>query len=120
MAREMSELGKWFENNDLRYNPWKGCSIDSFVCHEIGDYIGGYENSVEDGYYDRFPLHRKDAVDYAYKLYMDYLPKGVRYQGKEYYQAMAEKVVKGCEEAWGIPDWCPEGQEAICYDELEA
>lgn len=109
----MTTDGEWFQNNFNKYNPWKAMTVDALVCHEVGTYIGGYENSVEDGEYDRFPLTRKDALNYAYTLYMDNLPKGMRYQTKKYYEDLAERVVKGCEEAWGTPDWLGEDEEVV-------
>ena len=112
---EMSDLGAWFEKMADGYSPWKASSLDSLVCHEVGAHYGGYENSVLDGYYEEFPLHRSDCVEYAYDLYMKYLPKGVRYQGKAHFKELAEKVVKGMEEAWGC-EWCPEGKVVPCND----
>lgn len=117
MERMVSDVGKWFDRNDRAYNPFKANSVDSYVCHEVGDYVGSYENSVMDGYYDRFPLHRWEAVSYAYDLYMDNLPKGVRYQGKEHFERLAEKVVKGLEDAWGDVNWLPDNEVAVCLIE---
>lgn len=111
----MNGLGDWFKKMADRYCPWKACDVDSYVCHEVGAYYGGYENAVLDGYYNEFPLHRQDCVDYAYELYMDVLPKGVRYQGKAHFKALAEKVVKGMEEAWNC-EWCVEGKYVPCKE----
>ena len=111
----MTEVGIWFEKCFERYSPFRGISVDDYVCHEIGAYYGGYENAVEDGYYEEFPLHRSDALSYAYNLYMQILPKGVRYQTKAHYEVLAEKVVKGMEDAWNLHDaWCPEDKTVPC------
>ena len=104
----MTQLGTWFEQNFDRYSAFKAISPDTYVCHEIGAYVGEYENAVKDGYYESFPLHRKDALAYAYDMYMRILPKGHRYQTKKYFEELAEKVVHGMEDAWKV-QWCPDG-----------
>lgn len=107
----MATNGEWFEKNRDEYEsiPWgKPIPIDAYICHEIGDYIGSTENSVTDGYYDSFPIQRTEAVAYAYDLYMRALPEGYRYKTKQYFEDLAERVISGIEEAWGV-DWCPEG-----------
>lgn len=103
----MSEIGNWFDKLTDGYSPFKACTVDAYVCHEIEIYYGSYVNAVEDGEYESMPLTRSEVVAYAYNLYMGALPNGVRYQGKAHFEALAEKVVKGLEDSWGCT-WAKE------------
>lgn len=94
-----TELGKWFNRKADSYSPFRASSVDAYVCNEVRGYCGSYLNAVDDGEYESFPLTRAGVVRYAYNLYMETLPKGVRYQGKDHFQELAEKVVRGYEES---------------------